>query len=249
MTEHVTFSFGRNWERYLDEMPAGAIEHMATYVADWLGQDLSGKRLVDIGSGQGLTSLVTHEAGASVVSIDLDPASVLRRRAYGSAQESHRTGRYGRAAFLMPPLSVSSGHSMSSCPGASSTTPGTCGARSTTLHHLSRRAGNSGSPCITAHGGVGGVSGQSGSTTGHRRPIKPLFRGIYAAPKIVKMAAKRDFSPITRYGDERGMTWWRDIEDWLGGLPYQVAGPGRGARALAATRLRSDPTRRCRMGR
>ena len=49
-------------------MPAGAIEHMATYVADWLGRDLNGKRLVDLGSGQGLTSLVTHEAGASVVS-------------------------------------------------------------------------------------------------------------------------------------------------------------------------------------
>src|SRR5690348_13846168 len=86
VTEHVTFSFGENWNRYLDHLPPIALERMAAYVAGWLGSDLSGRDLVDIGSGQGLTSLVAHQAGARVTSIDADPASVaatgrLRSRA------------------------------------------------------------------------------------------------------------------------------------------------------------------------
>ena len=28
------------------------------------------------------------------------------------------------------------------------------------------------------------------------------------------------------------MSWWRDIEDWLGGLPYEVADPGEVLAAL-----------------
>ena len=57
-------------------------------------------------------------------------------------------------------------------------------------------------------------------------PLKPAFRGAWAAPKLAKMALRRDFSPITDYHGSRGMNWWRDVEDWLGGLPYEVAGPG-----------------------
>lgn len=35
----------------------------------------------------------------------------------------------------------------------------------------------------------------------------------------------RSLSRITGYEQERGMSWWRDIEDWLGGLPYEVSSP------------------------
>lgn len=36
MNQGTKFSFGRNWQRYLDEMPAGAKDRMADYVAGWL---------------------------------------------------------------------------------------------------------------------------------------------------------------------------------------------------------------------
>ncbi len=65
----VTFSFGENWERFLTEMHPQAIASMAAYVSNWLGSDLSGRRLIDIGSGQGLTSLVAHQAAATVTSV------------------------------------------------------------------------------------------------------------------------------------------------------------------------------------
>ena len=150
----------------------------------------------------------------------------MRRRAYGSAQESLPDWSIRQGSILDPAfvgelgtfdVVVSWGvlHHTGDMwraidNAASLVTPG--GQLWIALYHRTRRSGRS----------------LRTKRLYNRTPatIKPLFRGIYAAPKIVKMAAKRDFSPITRYGDERGMTWWRDIEDWLGGLPDQVAGPG-----------------------
>lgn len=55
--------------------------------------------------------------------------------------------------------------------------------------------------------------------------LKPAFRAAYLAPKVAKMVLTRDLSRIRRYHEERGMSYWRDVEDWLGGLPYEVASP------------------------
>ena len=53
------------------------------------------------------------------------------------------------------------------------------------------------------------------------------MRGAYASLKILKSVVVRRRLPDLRGAyDERGMNWWRDIEDWLGGLPYEVSSPG-----------------------
>jgi hypothetical protein len=44
------FSFGWNWQKYLDDLPPEATDAMRAYVAYWLGRDLAGHRVVDIGS-------------------------------------------------------------------------------------------------------------------------------------------------------------------------------------------------------
>jgi len=50
----------------------------------------------------------------------------------------------------------------------------------------------------------------------------------YAAFSII-MTLRNGQNPwrvIRNYGrTARGMSWWRDIEDWLGGLPYEYARP------------------------
>ena len=226
MTERVTFSFGRNWQQYLDEMPAGAIERMAAYVAGWLGDELVGQRVVDIGSGQGLTSLVTHELGADVVSIDVDPASVaattrLWDRAgkppnwsvrQGSILDARLVDELGTFDFVVSwGVLHHTGDMWRAIDNAASLVkPG--GRLWIALYHRTRKSRRS----------------LRTKRMYNRTPdkLKPLFRGAYAAPRLAKMAVRADFSPIKHYGDERGMTWWRDIEDWLGGLPYEVAGPG-----------------------
>lgn len=33
------------------------------------------------------------------------------------------------------------------------------------------------------------------------------------------------FSQIRHYGNDRGMSWWHDKIDWIGGYPFEVARP------------------------
>jgi 2-polyprenyl-6-hydroxyphenyl methylase/3-demethylubiquinone-9 3-methyltransferase len=35
----------------------------------------------------------------------------------------------------------------------------------------------------------------------------------------------KPFQSIRDYGKERGMTYWRDLIDWVGGYPFEVATP------------------------
>ena len=72
------FAFGKNWAEYsnlIDERRVAAAE---SNLARLLGnRDLSGKRVLDIGSGSGLHSLAALRLGArSVVAIDIDSDSV-----------------------------------------------------------------------------------------------------------------------------------------------------------------------------
>jgi 2-polyprenyl-6-hydroxyphenyl methylase/3-demethylubiquinone-9 3-methyltransferase len=50
---------------------------------------------------------------------------------------------------------------------------------------------------------------------------------------------------LRRYQEERGMDFWRDVEDWLGGLPYEYCKPDQvvnfmSDRGLTLLRLRTE---------
>src|SRR5438093_11068069 len=87
--EKITFSFGRNWQEYLDRYLTP--EHEAFAVAslkEFLElESLEGLSFLDVGCGSGLFSLSAHRLGArSIVSVDVDSFSVrcceqLRERA------------------------------------------------------------------------------------------------------------------------------------------------------------------------
>lgn len=61
--------------------------------------------------------------------------------------------------------------------------------------------------------------------------LRPLFIAIlggYFALKGLTVDIIRLRNPLTRYGSHkaRGMTYWYDLLDWLGGYPFEVAKPG-----------------------
>lgn len=227
MSDRQGFSFGRNWQKYLDDLPTGATEAMQAYVAEWLGSDLTGQRLVDIGSGQGLTSLSAFRLGASVVSFDLDPQSVaatrrLRESAGNPASWQVEQGSILDESFVRGlgtfDLVISWGvlHHTGSLWSAVDAAVGLVapgGRLWIALYHRTRQSGRSlrTKRMYAALPGFG----------------KTVFRGIYAATKIAKsLIVRRRLPALQGAYDARGMNWWRDIEDWLGGLPYEVAGPG-----------------------
>ncbi|MGH8195775.1 MAG: class I SAM-dependent methyltransferase [Woeseiaceae bacterium] len=74
----VTFSFGKNWIDYLDTVSDSEVESAEKDIRQWLGSSyVSGKRVVDIGSGSGIHSLAFHRLGAQALhSFDYDEFSV-----------------------------------------------------------------------------------------------------------------------------------------------------------------------------
>ena len=225
--EQITFSFGQNWQRFLDELHPRSLERMAAYVTEWLGDDVAGRRVIDIGSGQGLTSLVVFQAGAAVTSLDVDPNSVAATSRLRARAGDPPTWRVIHGSILDPDLVTSLGafdvviswgvlHHTGDVwtavdHAAALVAPG--GRLWLALYHRTAKSGRSVR-----------IKRMYNRTP---RVLKPLFRGARAAPSLVRMTLRRDFSPIRDYHQERGMSWWRDIEDWLGGLPYEPVGPGQ----------------------
>ncbi|HYP52285.1 MAG TPA: hypothetical protein VEQ42_02030, partial [Pyrinomonadaceae bacterium] len=65
------------------------------------------------------------------------------------------------------------------------------------------------------------------------RPLRAPFAAAVSAPDeakrllraLVKLRPGDYVRSWTDYGGNRGMSHWRDIIDWVGGHPYEVAAP------------------------
>ena len=75
------FAFGANWRRFLDLLDDERIARAERSLMNMLEtQDLSGRCLLDVGSGSGLFSLAARRQGARVYSFDHDLQSVACTR-------------------------------------------------------------------------------------------------------------------------------------------------------------------------
>jgi 2-polyprenyl-3-methyl-5-hydroxy-6-metoxy-1,4-benzoquinol methylase len=226
------FGFGENWARFLVSLSDEQIEYATRSVSDLVGRDLRDKTLVDIGSGSGLFSLAARRLGARVHSFDYDPRSVactqeLRRRFFphedgwtidqGSVLDERYLATLGRYDIV-----YSWG----------------------VLHHT----GNMWLAIANAAGLVraGGLfiigiynfrGGRRGTATwaklkrwycGAPRWQREAWENTYAAWKLTRMVAvgRNPLRMIRDYRGPRGMSWRRDVTDWLGGYPYEAATPG-----------------------
>src|SRR5689334_10270966 len=99
MASRISFSFGRNWQKYLDAMPEAAVERTIAYLREWLG-DLEGLTFLDIGSGSGLTGMAAHRLGAQVRTFDADPASVAATERLAAGAWENGSGSILDDAFV-----------------------------------------------------------------------------------------------------------------------------------------------------
>src|SRR5690349_2163447 len=74
----ITFSFGENWKDYLSTIDERALELASKDIEEWIGTPrIRTKRVIDVGSGSGLSSLCFYNASPSeLVSFDYDQHSV-----------------------------------------------------------------------------------------------------------------------------------------------------------------------------
>ena len=78
MKEKITFSFGKNWQKFLKCLTKTKLKNAELSLTDFLkSKNLKGKTFLDIGCGSGIFSYAAFNLNAKkVVSFDVDPFSV-----------------------------------------------------------------------------------------------------------------------------------------------------------------------------
>ena len=227
------FEFGENWKRFLELLDDHRIEKATQSLKDMLGvEDLRGQRFVDVGSGSGLFSLAARRLGATVHSLDYDPQSVacteeLRRRYF--PDDPHWKVEEGSA--LDPEYLKSLGkfdvvYSWG------------------VLHHTGSMWEALGNvvPLVTDGGRLFvAIYNDQGKPSRYWKRVKrwynklpgplrflvvwPSFVVLWWRPIVKDILAGKPTRSFREYGGGRGMSLWRDLVDWVGGYPFEVARP------------------------
>lgn len=230
------FKFGDNWSRFLalvdDERIRNAEESLMSMLEV---DDLHGKRFIDIGSGSGLFSLAARRLGAEVHSLDYDPQSVActaaLRAQFFANDESWRVEE-GSA------LDVDYLQSLGKFDVVYSWG---------VLHHTGQMwLAMENAQGLVAQGGKLFIAlyNDTGSQSTRWRRIKLTYNklpSLLRVPFAVLVSAPAELKSIVKavvclrpkeyldswrgYRSRRGMSRWRDIIDWVGGYPYEVATP------------------------
>jgi 2-polyprenyl-6-hydroxyphenyl methylase/3-demethylubiquinone-9 3-methyltransferase len=248
------FEFGENWSRFLDVLDDDRIRQAEDSLRKMLDtESLAGQSFLDIGSGSGLFSLVARRLGASVHSVDFDPQSVacareLRRR-YFPDDDSWKIeeGSALDADYLKSLGLFDVVYSWG------------------VLHHTGdmwRALENAQLPVKQGGKLFIAIYNDTGTQTQRWKWIKKTynrlprllrqpFAALMIAPDEIKPALRAVLTlkpqeyvhRWTRHNQNRGMSHWRDIIDWVGGYPYEVATPDEifdfyRARGFSLTKLK-----------
>ena len=228
------FEFGANWRSFLEQLTPERIEQAERSLREMLAcQDLAGRSMLDIGSGSGLFSLAARRLGARVHSFDFDPQSVACTRALqeryfpGDTQWTIAEGSALDRAYLAGLGTFDVVYSWG------------------VLHHtgkLWQALDNATLP--VADGGQLFIAiynhqplwtplntALKRTYVASPRPVRWVLAGgsmaFHAAGGLVKDALRLR-NPVARYRNYdrlRGMSWWHDQLDWVGGYPFETATP------------------------
>jgi 2-polyprenyl-3-methyl-5-hydroxy-6-metoxy-1,4-benzoquinol methylase len=226
------FEFGENWRRFLEHVTAERIAAAEQSLCTMLEVPaLEGRTFLDIGSGSGLFSLAARRLGARVFSFDYDPQSVactleLRRRYFdsdpdwrveeGSALDAEYIASLGQFDIV-----YSWG----------------------VLHHTGEMwKALKNATVLVRPGGLLFIAlyNSQGGTSRRWTAIKraynrfPLLRGpllllsflaLHRTALVRGVLGGRPLQ-IFEMDKSRGMSLWRDLVDWVGGYPFEVADAG-----------------------
>jgi SAM-dependent methyltransferase len=228
--EKITFSFGKNWEEFIKRnFSEERIEQSRRHLLDFLEfPDLRGKYFLDIGCGSGLHSLAACRAGADrVVSFDVDRDSVKTTE---KVREVHGASYNWKVLY----------GSILDQEFTRALEPSDIVYSWGVLHHT----GNMWKAIENTAGLIkdDGLLYIALYTTGAKSPywleVKKRYNRSSASgkrlmewwfiirrtfiPQCVRL--KNPLAPI-RQSRQRGMSFYTDVKDWMGGYPYECAKP------------------------
>jgi 2-polyprenyl-3-methyl-5-hydroxy-6-metoxy-1,4-benzoquinol methylase len=220
------FAFGANWARFLNVLDESRIEHAEASLKAMLRLDtLAGQRFLDAGSGSGLFSLAARRLGATVYSFDYDPESVactttLKQRFFsGDAAWVVERGSVLDTSYLAGLGEFDIVYSW----GVLHHT----GAMWQALENVGRLVKPGGQLFVAIYNDEGLKSRywHAVKKAYSRRPLLrwPLLLIHLAYPFLPSLL----YRVLTgRMEAPRGMSFWHDVVDWVGGFPFEVAAPG-----------------------
>lgn len=228
--DRITFSFGANWKKYTPGLEESAIRHAEDSFKTFTKlSTLKDHTFLDVGCGSGLSSLVAYRLGARrVVSVDIDPNSIdcvrdLRSRfasnlgtweiLQGSALDRDFLASLGVFSYV-----YSWG----------------------VLHHTGSmwEAIDNVRQCVEPGGRLHIALYNQYKNSERWLKVKricnrfpgtvfPILKAGYGAFVYGRLLARFEspFRFSREYWKRRGMSFWRDVDDWLGGLPYEYCKP------------------------
>ena len=233
LTRGERFGFGANWRRFLSLVDEERIARAQASLASSLQvPSLAGQRFLDAGCGSGLFSLAATRLGASVVSFDFDPESVacaeeLRARFASGADWTIREGSVLDAAFLESLGAFDVVYSW----GVLHHT----GAMWTAMDLVASRVTAGGLLLVALYNDQGRASRRWLRVKTAYNLLPGPLRSLVLLPSFAVLWGPRfaletlTFRPGAAWrsyaATSRGMSPWRDVVDWVGGLPFEVARP------------------------
>ncbi len=227
------FAFGKNWREFLSALNEERIAKAEASLQLMLAEKkLQGKSFLDIGSGSGLFSLAARRLGARVHSFDYDPDSVactreLKRLYFAEdANWQIETGSALDQNYLDTLGTFDIVYSWG------------------VLHHTGAmwQALENVHALVAPHGKLFLALYNDQHRASRRwlwvkktynrlpRGLKfiifcPAFARQWGPTMIRDLLRGKPFHTWRTYGSERGMSAWRDVKDWIGGYPFEVAKP------------------------
>lgn len=218
------FEFGANWMEFLKKISKNEIDEAIASLKIMLNvEDLVGKKFLDIGSGSGLFSLAAVMMGADVRSFDYDPLSVECAKILKKKFATTSAWEISEGSVLDEEFMSSLGKfDVIYSWGVLHHT----GQMMKAFDNLKLVEGPRSQIFIAIYNDQYWISGYwycVKKVYNKCKLLRPLVIAVHLPYLFIARLIIRYFK--RSQGLPRGMDVWRDMIDWLGGYPFEVASP------------------------